>query len=321
MPKGIILTADDFGPSRSINEGIYQGIEAGIVSAVSAFVTFGEENHHNIIQLKEYIDTIDTHPVGIGLHFTITAGSPVNGNRYRTLTIANGNFSLFDFFRWNVSLEEFEQELDAQLSKLAELLGGIEYIDHINCHQGICFLKKEFWEILLSKGLPVRSPIKFSYQHTWYDDKWPLTPINRIAIARALRRPATLKNFRQKKRYLIKNSKNYMRKKRFNYAKDLGIQIPDSCLFSYYKQANTRTLINVVEQLEKGDEPNETVEIMLHLCSDNFPSDINDFWGVDPKSILGRKKELDCLIESKIIQAMQAANIQQICYRNLPITS
>lgn len=317
MAKGIIFNADDYGPSKSINEGIITGIKKGIVNSVSVFLTFGEDNYDSIIRLKEFIEREAPDNVRIGLHFTVTAGSPVNNDTYKTLTIEDGKFSLFDYFRWNVDLQEFENEMDAQLNKLAELLGGYEHIDHINCHQGICFMKSEFWEILTSKNLPVRTPVKFSAQHTWFDDIWPFSPITRIAIKRITTKLFAGTNLRQKKKYILDNTKDEVRNERFEFAKQKGIKIADSCLYSYYKQANVKTLHNVVEQLGLSTIENETVEIMLHLCSEEQPSDINDHWGIDPSSLLGRKKELDELIESNILQKMKDFNIEKINYSDL----
>lgn len=318
MAKKIIFNADDFGPSESLNQGIYQGIEAGIVSSVSVFVTFGETNFENIIKLKEFIDSEKVkHHVGIGLHFTITAGHPVNRDNYNSLTLNNGMFNTFDNFKWRVNLGEFEHEMDAQINKLALLLGGEDQIDHINCHVGICFLKKEFWNVLISKGFPVRSPIKFSKKHVSYDDRIPLTPVTRIALGRIFTSWSTISNGRQKYKYIIRNNRHDVRVLRHKQALNEGVKIVGCCLFGYYKQASVIALENVVKQLSLSDDPNESIEIMLHLSSENYPDDRFDFHGIEARSFVGRKNELKFLIQSKIIQLMKEKEIQQISYSQL----
>jgi predicted glycoside hydrolase/deacetylase ChbG (UPF0249 family) len=318
MAKRIILNADDFGPSESLNQGIYEGIKAGIVSSVSVFVTFGETNFDNIRKLKKFIDSDEVkHHVGIGLHFTITAGSPVNMDDYNSLTLNNGMFNTFDKFKWRVSLNEFEYEMDSQINKLAELLGGKDQIDHINCHVGICFLNKDFWNILISKGYPVRTPIKFSKKHISYDDRIPFTPVTRIGLGRIFTSWSTLRNGRQKFKYIIKNNRHSVRVNRHNQALYEGVTLAGCCLFGYYKQASVIALHNVVKQLELSEDPNESIEIMLHLSSANYPDDRFDFHGIEGSSFVGRKNELEMLIKSNIIQLMKEKGVEQISYRQL----
>lgn len=318
MAKKIIFNADDFGPSASINKGIYEGIKAGIVSSVSVFVTFGETNFDNITNLKKFIDSDEVkHHVGIGLHFTVTAGHPVYNTRYNSLTKPSGLFATSSEFRWRVNPGEFEDEMDAQINKLAELLGSYDQIDHINCHVGICFMKDEFWKILISKGYPVRSPIKFSSHHDFSDDKIPLSPITRIALRRFFSRDIFRRNIGQRLRYAAINNGYRFRKDRYNYALNKGVKIPNSTLFGYYKQASVIALNNVVVQLVNGTSPDEVIEVMLHLCSDDNPSDKFDFSGIESSSFYGRKKELDCLIESKILNLMEENDIKQVSYSQI----
>ena len=65
----LIINADDFGMSREINEGVKQGIEAGIITSVSVMA--------NMPYFDDAVQFLRKHPeVSVGLHFNITEGSP-----------------------------------------------------------------------------------------------------------------------------------------------------------------------------------------------------------------------------------------------------
>jgi len=69
--KKLIITADDYGMSNSVNEAIEAGVEAGVITATNLMV--GMPCFDSISALKqEYPD------LSIGLHWTLSAGCPVS---------------------------------------------------------------------------------------------------------------------------------------------------------------------------------------------------------------------------------------------------
>lgn len=315
MAKKIILNADDFGPCDAFNKGIYKAIDAGLVSSVSAFVTFGEENHNNIIQLKKYIDDNNLN-VGIGLHFTVNAGKPVNQDANRTLSFEeSGLFAEIPDFKWRVNLEEFKNEMMAQVNKLGELIGGVDNIDHINSHVGICQMKKEFWDIMTDLNLPVRSPDKFVDYH--YNSGASFSPLEREAARRFFTKETLQNNFFQKLKYMLAfNLDKSERNSRFNLAVDKSIKIPNLTFYEYYKQAGTEILKNVVDELADSNNPDKVIEIILHLSIDDNPHDINNYNGIFPISFKGRSDELTYLLESNLLNYMKESEIELTNYSN-----
>jgi len=70
--RKVIITADDFGASEEINTGVIRGVETGFVNTVSAMVTFPTA-------CGEISDLDKMFPdINIGLHLSITSGSPVS---------------------------------------------------------------------------------------------------------------------------------------------------------------------------------------------------------------------------------------------------
>lgn len=316
MAKKIILNADDFGPCDALNQGIYTAIDAGLVSSVSAFVTFGEENYNNIVQLKKYLDDKDLN-VGIGLHFTLNAGKPVNQDSNRTLSFEeSGMFAEIPDFKWRVNLEEFKNEMKAQIDKLGELIGGVDNIDHINSHVGICQMRKEFWDIMTDFDLPVRSPDKFVHYHHNTGDSF--SPLEREAARRFFTKETLQNNFLQKLKYMLAfNMNKSERNDRFNQAVEKSIKIPNLTFYEYYKQGGTEILKNVVDQLAASNNPDKVIEIVLHLSINDKPHDIDNYNGIFPISFEGRSDELKYLLESDLVDYMAEYNIELTNYSNL----
>lgn len=71
MTKYIIINADDFGLSPSVNKGILESFRAGTVSSTTLMVNMpGFEDAVRIAK--------ETPDLGVGLHFNLTYGGPVS---------------------------------------------------------------------------------------------------------------------------------------------------------------------------------------------------------------------------------------------------
>src|SRR5665648_108940 len=83
----LIITADDFGASKNINEGIKIAADTRAITAISVLSNFTE----SLLELKKISEN---HPnIGIGVHFNITTGKSILGvERVPSLVNANGNF-------------------------------------------------------------------------------------------------------------------------------------------------------------------------------------------------------------------------------------
>jgi predicted glycoside hydrolase/deacetylase ChbG (UPF0249 family) len=66
----LIINADDFGLSEGINRGIIEGFRAGAITSTSVMV--GMPAFGDAVRLAHDAETL-----GVGLHFTLTAGKPL----------------------------------------------------------------------------------------------------------------------------------------------------------------------------------------------------------------------------------------------------
>jgi hypothetical protein len=127
----LVINADDLGVSRGATLGIVRAHREGIVTSASLAVTTPHYSH----AVETCVQACPT--LGIGLHFTLTSGSPAAGSgRVPLLVDPSGRF------RWRFSsllaealrqpgalFDQIERELEAQLQRL--LTDGIRP-DHIN---------------------------------------------------------------------------------------------------------------------------------------------------------------------------------------------
>lgn len=135
--RRLVINADDLGFVPSVNRGILEALEHGVVTSASLMVNMGGEGH-----AVEGLAALQARGVrrGIGLHFNMAAGAPLT--RVSSLTdAATGRFSSLPTQIWRamrgiLDLREVEQELRAQLARAQELLAphGIR-LTHIDSHR------------------------------------------------------------------------------------------------------------------------------------------------------------------------------------------
>ncbi|MCG9681187.1 carbohydrate deacetylase [Vibrio sp. Isolate23] len=148
----LILNADDFGLTESVNLGIADCFHAGTVKSTTIMMNQPAVNH--AIQL--YKSGLIRH---VGLHFTVTSGKPISKpEAIPTLVDKNGNFfsrtALFS--KSEVSADDIKRELLAQYQ--AALDAGLK-ISHIDSHHfagAYRPLKAGFVQTANEIGLPVR---------------------------------------------------------------------------------------------------------------------------------------------------------------------
>ncbi|MDP3730599.1 MAG: ChbG/HpnK family deacetylase [Candidatus Omnitrophota bacterium] len=122
--KYLIVTADDLGLAKSINEGIAKACREGIVSSVSVIPT-GEAFTDALKVIK------DLNLKEIGAHLALTETKPVKST---SKFYKNHNRFFKDIFFKAFDLEEIRKELKAQLELLKRT--GVR-ITHINSHEHI----------------------------------------------------------------------------------------------------------------------------------------------------------------------------------------
>jgi chitin disaccharide deacetylase len=168
--KQLVVTADDFGMSREINEGIKKGIRAGVITNVSIMV--------NMPYFDDAIRFLKKYPsVLVGLHFNITEGSTKTPhNKIKTLLREDGNF-----YNWKEGgirlltqtffIDEIKLELNHQFNKLKRTGVNINHIDshhHIHLYPAIF---KEFIKLAKHKNIQVLRCRTFDIKRIFFSFK------------------------------------------------------------------------------------------------------------------------------------------------------
>ena len=133
MTKALIINADDFGLTNSINLGIIKAFKNGVVKSASLMVTGSAFD--NAVKLINTFPDLD-----IGLHLTLTDEKPALKPHYiKSLANSNGRFfplSAFLLRYWGrkIKKEEIELELRAQFEKA--MVSNLK-ITHVDSHNHI----------------------------------------------------------------------------------------------------------------------------------------------------------------------------------------
>lgn len=151
MEHKIIFNADDYGYSRAINLGIIQAYQNGILSSTTMMANMpGFED--GVKLAKENLG------LGIGVHLTLTCGSPVLSD-VQSLCEEDGKFHKLSFYEkpFEICEEELLREWDAQIQKI--LQAGI-VPTHLDSHHHVNRLspmKAVFLKLARKYNLPVRN--------------------------------------------------------------------------------------------------------------------------------------------------------------------
>ncbi len=159
--KNIIFTADDFGWTKGVNEGIVLGYDHGPVSEISMAVNAPEIEHAlSLISGKKY---------NIGIHLNLTKFKPISKYNISSLIDKKGNFKkiktvddVYEFLTM-AKKSEIEKEIYAQFDYFKEIVG--KRPTHISSHHGIHGDPKildTVMEIAKEYKIPVRLPIWMS---------------------------------------------------------------------------------------------------------------------------------------------------------------
>lgn len=146
----IIINADDFGLSKSINEGIIDSYKEGLISTTTIMINMSCAG--NAIELWR-----QNRNLGLGLHINLTIGKPLSKN-VPSLVDSNGNFNYirkWDEHKFNE--EDVYTEVKAQIEKLKSF--EVE-IDHLDCHNDLMsnkIFRKVFFTLAKEYILPIRS--------------------------------------------------------------------------------------------------------------------------------------------------------------------
>ena len=133
MMHQLIVTADDYGMSRGVNQAINEGIACGLITSTNVMVNMPLYQESESLRQRENCS--------IGLHWTLTCGNPVlPPNQVKTLVDSEGRFYSYPEFRQRfrkhmIDEEDISKELKAQYELFHELIGTPDYWNtHQNFH-------------------------------------------------------------------------------------------------------------------------------------------------------------------------------------------
>ncbi|MGH7638250.1 MAG: carbohydrate deacetylase [Gemmatimonadaceae bacterium] len=135
--RKLVVNADDLGLAESVNRGIAETIEMGVVTSTSLLVNMPATD--DAIRRLRYLRALGK-SVSVGLHFNIVMGPPMS----ECASLADektGEFLPLHSLIWRcvarkVNLDDVQMELDAQLERAKALLAKINMqVTHIDSHR------------------------------------------------------------------------------------------------------------------------------------------------------------------------------------------
>ena len=267
----LILTADDFGASKNINEGIKFAVENKAITSISVLSNFTA----SLPDLKEISEKHQY--IGIGVHLNIVTGKPILGVEHiPSLVGSNGNFYTLEEVLPridSISLDELRKELRAQVLVFKKY--GIK-IDNLSDQNGVLSVYRPFFDIVTELAeefnLPIRSPIIAGIKFPELFSNSNMAKRGR-QLALKLATTAPLKALRLKKYFRIEEMERKAQK-----LDELGILHPDLFVEGFWGDPTASNLLRIIEHLPKG-----VSEIVFHFGSyvrqENYPSglDLNYF--------------------------------------------
>lgn len=136
--RRLVINADDLGLAQSVNRGILDTIERGVVTSTSLLVNM-PASVHAIACLRDWRGRNTADVLGVGLHFNVVAGQPLT--RCTSFTDAHGAFLPLSTFTWRalrgrIAGRDVRDELDAQLERAEAWLRPLGMrVTHIDSHR------------------------------------------------------------------------------------------------------------------------------------------------------------------------------------------
>ena len=148
----LIINADDFGISKSITDGIIEGISDGYITSTSIMAN---------MEYAEYAinEAIKNNIKCIGLHINLTVGKPIIENK--DLTDENGVFlyNKKQIDNPKLTYDDAYNEIIAQIEMVEKYSQGKIKIDHLDTHHSLCDnvdIKHAIIDIASKYKLPIR---------------------------------------------------------------------------------------------------------------------------------------------------------------------
>ena len=149
----LIINADDFGLSKSISDGIIEGIKEEYITSTSIMANMEYAEYAIQEAIKNNINCI-------GLHINLTIGKPIVDNN--NLTDDKGMFlyNRLQVENPKLTYEDVYNEIIAQIKTIDKYSNGLIKIDHLDMHHHIGdneIIKKATIDIAKEFNIPIRN--------------------------------------------------------------------------------------------------------------------------------------------------------------------
>ncbi len=147
----LIINAEDFGLSKSINKGICEGLKAGFITSASLFVNAPFTDDAACLIKENNLKSI-------GVHLNLTYGKPVlKQEEVKGLTESDGSFHYMCSMPFYAKYDEVKKELKAQIEKFFSFGLKPTHLDYHHYFYSSGEVMKAFFELAKEYDLPVRS--------------------------------------------------------------------------------------------------------------------------------------------------------------------
>lgn len=322
-----ILTADDYGPSEFINQGVRKMVEQGRVNCTQVLANFDKDKLINrLVKLGEVTKKAPNfNQCSVGAHLTLTSGPPLHGSDNPGATwgpmVKNGQFEDFsNFYFWFVDddrldfRDTIEQEFQLQIEQLRtavkeankQLGKDLLNFNSVSNHHNIFTTKKELFDIYhkvaVNNGLSMRSPNAIPAKVARRYLKIGL----RLKAHRL--RPVDVDDMMTSYRSFLANQ--------YTGEKDISFKTTKYVDIEYYRQlgsvVNGRMnkrgmmadleddLYSMIDRAQEHDK--KTVEFVFHLATNDVNYDkamnkklVEGYRGIEPKYFNNRLMEINVL--------------------------
>ena len=284
LDKKIIVNADDYGLSKSFDDGIEEGYLDGFLTSTSIRTNGKTYSKQSMDDLKRKCPEL-----GLGLHFNIVEGKTnlKKSQRFFNMYTDDGFYNLsyisiiINSFK-RPFIEQLELELREQIERI---INDVGHIDHINSHQH-CNTPPRVFDLTC----------KLAQE---YGIKYIRVPNEKVVFSKVIGKFFTKRFFINIFKCLILKFFSY-----FNYlsAKKYGIRTNDSFTGVLYTGFMDSTVIEkAINSMSQG----EVLEVLLHPCKISG-DESETFWPSVRDYVINheRRRELELLKNQSLMDSI-----------------
>lgn len=244
MNKRLIITGDDYGLCKAVNDGIEDCLAAGAMRATCVMTNMHECGDAASLR-KKFPQS------SLGVHWNLTQGRPVlDPARVPSLVDGQGRFSASLRRQWlarRINAAELRAELRAQYGRFRELAGAADFW---NTHQDV-HVYPGLFQLFVDIGNALKIPAMRSHERV-------TLPLHGSASAYHLRHPSYW-------------AKGYVIHRWSQRARAAGVRLPDGRLYLPGYEAGSYIPEALFDRLDGRSVP-RVIELVIHPSRELDPS-------------------------------------------------